>query len=81
MIQDKQQQNKTKLSTSQPAWNEETKKYFNQIEVHQADEETDPLVFLIKSQSIYPHLSPMAMDHLCIPASSVPVEHIFQQQE
>ena len=77
MIQDKQKQNKSNLSTSQSVWNEETKKYFDQIEMHMADVETDPLEFWIKSQSMYPHLSPVVMDHLCIPASSAPVECIF----
>ena len=43
MIQDKQQQNKTNLRTSQSAWNEETKKCFDQIEMHQADEESSGL--------------------------------------
>ena len=42
------------------------------MEVYQVDEETDLLELWIKSQSIYSHLSPAAMDHLCIPASSIP---------
>ena len=40
-------------------------------------EKVDPVTFWIQNESQYPLLSPVAIDLLCIPASSAPVERTF----
>uniref|UniRef100_A0A3P9JS10 Zinc finger protein 37 n=1 Tax=Oryzias latipes TaxID=8090 RepID=A0A3P9JS10_ORYLA len=39
----------------------------------------DPLVYWKEHKNIYPHLFSLAKKHLCIPASSVPFEHVFSK--
>ena len=41
------------------------------------DDSDDPLDFWIESEKHYPKLAPFAMDFLCIPASTTPVERVF----
>ncbi|KIK24313.1 hypothetical protein PISMIDRAFT_43850, partial [Pisolithus microcarpus 441] len=39
----------------------------------------DTIQWWSKCQSMYPHLSCMALDYLCIPATSINVKHLFSK--
>ena len=45
--------------------------------VHSVGDEDDPLSFWLEHQEAYPLLSSLALDVLCIPGSSAPVEGVF----
>ena len=53
----------------------EIEHYFSSVAT--LSEKEDPLTFWINNESTYPLLSQLAIDLLCIPASSAPVERTF----
>ena len=62
-------------SAQLPPGKEEVERYFA-LSVALSDR-VDPVMFWLQNESQYPLLSPIAIDLLCIPASSAPVERTF----
>ena len=58
-----------------PPGKAEIERYFSSVVT--LPEKEDPVTFWISNESIYPLLSSIAIDLLCIPASSAPVERTF----
>ena len=63
-----------KASTLPPG-KSEIEHYFSSVAT--LSEKEDPITFWLNNESTYPLLSSLAVDLLCIPASSAPVERTF----
>ena len=64
-----------KKKSKLPHGQAEVDHYFETLE--SLGEDADPFTFWLDQASIYPLLSPVAIDVLSIPASSAPVERVF----
>ena len=64
-------QKKSKLPHGQG----EVERFFESL--HSLADDADPFAFWLDQASVYPLLSPVAIDLLAIPASSAPVERVF----
>lgn len=64
-----------KKRSTLPSEEIEINHYFQSIEP--ISEKVDPLVFWLEQQQSYPKITPLALDVLCIPASSAAVERVF----
>ena len=53
----------------------EVERFFESL--HSLADNADPFAFWLDQASVYPLLSPVAIDVLAIPASSAPVERVF----
>ena len=53
----------------------EVERFFESL--HTLADDADPFAFWLDQASVYPMLSPVAIDVLAIPASSAPVERVF----
>ena len=62
-------------SAQLPPGKAEVERYFTSTVT--LSERIDPVTFWLQNESQYPLLSPIAIDLLCIPASSAPVERTF----
>lgn len=58
-----------------PPGKAEIEQYFSSV--HSVAESVDPITFWLENETKYPLLSSLAIDVLCIPASSAPVERTF----
>ena len=74
VIEDKLHQGKEKAS-KQPLRQQELERYLESMPA--LGDEDDPLAFWVDQKELYPLLSALAVDIMCVPGSSAPVEKTF----
>ena len=74
VIEDKLRQGKEKAS-KQPLGQQELECYLESMPA--LGDEDDPLAFWVDQKELYPLLSALAVDIMCVPGSSAPVERTF----
>ena len=75
VIEDKVRQGKQKAS-KQPLGRQELERYLESMP-SSSDDDDDPLAFWVGQKELYPLLSTLAMDIMCVTGSSAPVERAF----